>query len=55
MNSSCKASDSDQFLLKELIEFEGFNGHPLGLVLISSKKICDICGKGICFFVKIDL
>ena len=39
------ASDSDQFLLKELIEFEGFNGHPLGLVLISSKKICDICGK----------
>ena len=37
------ASDSDTTLLKELIENDGFNGHPLGLVLISPKEICAVC------------
>ena len=37
------ASDSDSTLLKELIENEGFNGHPLGPVLISPKERCAVC------------
>lgn len=39
------ASDSDCALLKELCETAGFGGHPLGIVLISDKEACGICGE----------
>ena len=34
---------SDTALQKELIDQEGFEGHPLGIVLISTKNTCKLC------------
>ena len=39
-----KAFDSDPILLKELSDQDGFEGHPLGIVLISAKTSCGLCG-----------
>ena len=39
-----KAFDTDCSLLKELSDLEGFDGHPLGIVLISPKSSCHLCG-----------
>lgn len=39
------AIDSDHILLKELHEHEGINGHSLGVVLISARENCGMCGK----------
>lgn len=38
------AFDTDHTLLEELSRQEGFGGHPLGIVLISLKKCCGMCG-----------
>lgn len=38
------AFDTDRALLEELSRQDGFEGHPLGIVLISSKQCCGICG-----------
>lgn len=35
--------DADSSLQKELIEQEGFEGHPLGIVLVSAKTRCKLC------------
>lgn len=37
------AFDTDLTLLKELTNCEGFDGHSLGIVLISAKEICGVC------------
>lgn len=37
------AFDSDRCLMKELIDHQGFDGNPLGIVLVSYKKICNSC------------
>lgn len=34
----------DDELLKEAIEQKGFNGKPLGIVLVSNNATCKICG-----------
>ena len=34
----------DEELLKELIELEGFDGKPLGIVLVSNNTACKLCG-----------
>ena len=39
-----KAFDSDEKLRQELIQFDGFEGHPLGIVLRSSNESCFECG-----------
>ena len=36
--------NDDNILMKELLEHEGFQGHPLGVILISSNDICKLCG-----------
>ena len=38
------AFDKDYNLMKELSTCEGFQGHPLGFVLISAREDCGICG-----------
>ena len=38
------AFDTDRALLEELSRQDGFEGHPLGIVLISSKQCCGMCG-----------
>lgn len=35
--------DSDRCLMKELLDHQGFDGNPLGIVLVSSKKTCNSC------------
>lgn len=40
-----QAFDTDKVLLHELNHFEGFQGNPLGIVLVSPKKICGLCGE----------
>ena len=39
-----KHFSSDEKLNRELMEFGGFDGHPLGIVLISSNSYCNMCG-----------
>lgn len=39
-----KVFDSDHILLQELSKQDGFDGHPLGIVLLSSKESCEMCG-----------
>lgn len=39
-----KALLSDRDLQRELLEFEGFQGHPLGVVLVSAKQNCELYG-----------
>jgi len=34
----------DKTLMKELMAHSGFQGHPIGIVLISSNKSCKLCG-----------
>lgn len=34
----------DEELFRELVQHEGFDGHPLGIVLLSSNSICKLCG-----------
>ena len=34
----------DNLLMKELIEHEGFQGHSLGVILISDNTVCKLCG-----------
>lgn len=46
------AFDKDCNLLKELCLHEGFQGHSLGIVLISSKEKCGACGE--CLLVRED-
>ena len=36
--------NDDNILMKELIEQEGFQGHLLGVVLISDNNVCKLCG-----------
>ena len=38
------AFDSDCHLLRELHNLEGFQGHQLGIVLISANNVCKVCG-----------
>lgn len=38
------AVQPDSILQKELIEQNGFKDHPLGLILISNKDSCGVCG-----------
>ena len=40
-----KALISDKDLQKELFELDGFQGHPLGIVLVSAKQTCGMCGQ----------
>ena len=35
--------NDDNILMKELIEHEGFQGHSLGVILISDNAICKLC------------
>ena len=35
--------NTDHMLMKELMECEGFLGHPIGVVLISSNCVCKLC------------
>ena len=37
------AFDPDRSLQKELAEQDGFEGHPLGIVLVSANTICKLC------------
>lgn len=39
-----EAMKMDVDLLKELIEHKGFDGNPLGIVLLSSRSNCQLCG-----------
>ena len=39
----CDALKMDDTLLKELLELEGFDGNPLGIVLVSATSICKLC------------
>ena len=39
-----KAFKSEDNLLKELTTLSGFDGHQLGIVLISTNKVCRMCG-----------
>lgn len=39
-----KAFVSDRDMQKDLLELEGFQGHPLGIVLVSAKQSCGQCG-----------
>ena len=39
------ALDSDSVLWKELCDSKGFGDHTLGVVLVSSKTTCDLCGE----------
>jgi hypothetical protein len=39
-----EAFDGDSFLLRELLQDDGFSGHPLGIVLISTNSTCTACG-----------
>lgn len=34
---------SDHKLMKELMECDGFSGHPLGIVLLLSNVVCKLC------------
>ncbi len=38
------AFDTDSHLLKDLMQHEGFQGKPLGVVLISANNSCKLCG-----------
>ena len=38
------AFDTNHAILEEFCRQEGFEGHPLGIVLISSKQCCGMCG-----------
>ena len=39
------AFNADQTLFKELSDQDGFQGHPLGIVLIPAKEFCGVCGE----------
>lgn len=38
-----KDSLNDDILMNELIEYEGFQGHSLGIILISDNNTCKLC------------
>lgn len=39
-----KAFETDKELLKELHSAEGYQSQPLGIVLVSPKSVCKLCG-----------
>ena len=42
-----EVDQTDQSLLQQMHQLEGFQGHPLGIVLLSANNTCRLCGGGL--------
>ena len=43
------AFEVDYSLLQQIQQLEGFQGHPLGIVLLSANNTCRLCGGSLLF------